>query len=285
MRSLARCWQFAALALIASSPALAQGTISSGNAEFVRTASSWDGSPEANLRGVSLPLTDDNLYEFGWWFRVAGDTEETPFPFPDGQSYNADQSNLSWNDVGGRSLFSASESAGISTANGEINGRVYVWLDIHNLSAVNPLTLEIFNLADFDLQPTASNDTARLVEWTPLGILQLNDAGANFAQYIVSRQGGWPLHYLVRPFGANDVGALLSDAAITNFDNSGSPFGPGDFTAGWQFSLTIAPGATAHLAVYLRVNLGYNCSINLGSGLFCDGLELGDTSIWSASVP
>ncbi len=282
MELFARCREFAALALIAASPVLAQGTISSSDAQFVRTASSWDSSPEANLRGVSLPLTDDHLYEFGWWFRVAGDTQETPFPFPDSQSYYADQSDLSWNDVGGRGLFSASESAGISSGGGD--GRVYVWLDIHNLSTVNPLSLEIFNLADFDLQPTTSNDTARLVEWTPLGILQLNDAGENFAQYSASRVAGWPIHYLVRPYGANDVGAVLSDAAITNFDDSGTPFGPGDFTAGWQFSLTVAPGATGHLALYLRVNLRYNCSMNIGTGIFCDGLELGNTSIWSAAV-
>lgn len=283
MRFLARCWQFAALALIAASPALAQGTISSGDAQFVRTASSWDSSPEANLRGVSLPFTDDHLYEFGWWYRVAGDTQETPFPFPDSQSYNADQSDLSWNNVGGRGLFSATESAGIASSGG--NGRVYVWLDIYNLSAVNPLTLEIFNLADFDLQPTTSNDTARLVEWTPLGILQLNDAGTNFAQYAASRQSGWPIHYVVRPFGATDVGAMLSDAAITNFDDSGTPFGPGDFTAGWQFSLTVAPGGTGHVTLYFRVNLAYNCSLNSGTGIFCDGLELGNTTIWSAAVP
>ncbi len=285
MRSLARCWQFAALALIAASPALAQGTISSGDVQFVRTASSWDSSPEANLRGVSLPLTDDHLYEFGWWYRVVGDTQETPFPFPDSQSYNVDRSDLVWDDVGGRGLFSANESAGIDTDLGEIAAAVYVWLELHNLSAVSPLSLEIFNLADFDLQPTATNDTARLVEWTPIGILQLNDAGGNFAQYVATRQFGWPIHFLVRPFGANDVGALLSDAAITNFDDSGTPFGPGDFTAGWQFSITIAPGATANLAIDLDVNRRYNCSRTAGNGLFCDGLELGNTSIWSAAVP
>jgi len=285
MQISVRCWSFAALALVTAGPSLAQGTISLGDAQFVRTASSWDSSPEANLRGVSLPLTDDHLYEFGWWFRVAGDTQETPFPFPDSQSYDADQSDLAWNNVGGRSLFSAFESAGISTGNGDTNGHVYVWLTILNLSAVNPLTLEIFNLADFDLQPTVANDTARLVEWTPLGILQLNDAGENFAQYSASRQSGSPIHYLVRPYGANDVGAVLSDASITDFDDSGTPFGPGDLTAGWQFSITVAPSAMVTLAVYLRVNLGYNCSLNNGTGLFCDGLELGNPSLWSAAVP
>lgn len=285
MKFLARCWQFAALALIAVSPALAQGTISLGDVQFVRTASSWDSSPAADLRGVSLPLTDDHLYEFGWWFRIAGDTQETPFPVPDSQSYLADQSELTWNNVGGRSLFWAREHAGISSLSGDPNARVYVWLEIMNLSAVNPLTLEIFNLADFDLQPTPSNDTASLVEWTPLGILELDDAGSGFAQYSARRSVGWPIHYLVRPYGVTDVGAELSDAAVTNFDDSGTPFGPGDFTAGWQFSITVAPSATAYATVYLDVNRSYNCSLVNGTGVFCDGLELGSTSIWSAAVP
>lgn len=283
MRSLARCWPFAALVLVATSPAYAQGTISLGNVQFVRTASSWDTSPAADLRGVSLPLTDDHLYEFGWWFRVAGDSQETAFPVPDDQSYNAELSTLTWNDVSGRGLFWAREHAGISTLSGGIDGRVYVWLEIMNLSAVNPLSLEIFNLADFDLQPTTSNDTAGLVEWTPHGILQLNDAGGNFAQYNARREAGRPIHYLVRPFGGTDIGTVLSDTAITNFDDSGTPFGPGDFTAGWQFSITLAPSATAYATVYLAVNRTFNCSLN--SGIFCDGLELGNTSIWSAAIP
>ncbi len=279
-----RCWGFAVLTLVTALPILAQGTISLGNVQFVRTASSWDESPTADLRGVSLPLTDDHLYEFGWWFRVAGDSQETAFPPPDDQSYIDDRSTLNWYNVGGRGLFAAHEDAGISAPYGGLeSGRVWVWLEIQNLSAVNPLTLEIFNMADFDLQPTGTNDTTRLVEWTPHGILQLNDTGSSFAQYNGRRQAGVAMHYLVRPFGATDVGGVLSDAAVTNFDDSGVPFGPGDFTAGWQYTMTVAPNGTTQLAVYLAVNRSFNCSLN--TGIFCDGLEFGSTSVWSAAVP
>lgn len=284
MRFFDHRWGFAALAFVTALPALAQGTISLDAVQFVRTSSSWDGSPAADLRGVSTPLTDDHLYEFGWWFRVPGDSQETAFPLPDTQQYLGDHSLHTWNDVGGRGLFSAEEHATIYTlGSGPPHAIVSVTLYVHNLSDVNPLPLEIFALADFDLQPTAANDTARLVEWTPDRILQLNDTGSSFAQYIAIRQPGQTTHHLVRPFGATDVGAVLSDAAVTDFDDSGAPFGPADFTAGWQLTMPLGPNGIDSARISLNVNRSYNC---LGySGVFCDGLERGDTSIWSAVVP
>ena len=61
------------LALAASS-ASAQGTISNGNVNFIRNASSFDATPVADFNGVSPVLTQDHVFEAGWAFRVAGDS-------------------------------------------------------------------------------------------------------------------------------------------------------------------------------------------------------------------
>lgn len=278
-----RHWGILALVL-AASPALGQGTISINNVQFVRNASCWDTSPSANLAGVSTPLTQDHLFEVGWWFRVAGDPQETVFPVPDTQSYVSDSSFHSWNDVGGRGLFSAEEGGQVfDYSQGSPNGLLSLAMTVHNLSATTPLALEIFNMADFDVQPTANDDSAALVEWTPNRILQIRDPGGNFAQYIALGSPAHQTHFMVRPFGATDIGAVLSDAAVTDFDNSGVPFGPGDFTAGWQFSMVLAPGQSVTASVYLAVNVTSNCYYL--NGLFCDGVELGNTSLWTATAP
>ncbi len=284
MASLARAWGFTVLALVTTSPVLAQGTLTLNSIQFVRNATCWSTSPSADLRGASLPLTEDHLFEVGWWFRVAGDSQETAFPVPDTQLYLGDISSNRWNDVGGRGLFAALESAQLfDYSSGSPTGFVGLTLTVTNLSTVNPLTLDIFNMADFDVQPIAANDTATLVEWTPNRILQINDSAGNFAQYVALSNSPITNHYLVRPFGATDVAAVLSDAAVTNFDDSGTPFGPGDFTAGWQFSMTLPPGGLGSASIYLSVNVGSNCYSIIG--IFCDGLERGDPSLWSAAVP
>ncbi len=284
MRSLARACGFTVLAIVTASPALAQGTLTLNSIQFVRNAACWSTSPSANLVGVSLPLTDDHLFEVGWWFRVAGDNQETAFPVPDSQQYVGNHSSNDWNDVGGRGLFYAQETVELfDYSSGSPTGFVSLTLTVYNMSGANPLTLDIFNMADFDVLPNVSNDTAQLVEWTPNRILQIDDPAGNFAQYVALRNTGITNHYLVRPFGATDVGAVLSDAAVTNFDDSGTPFGPGDFTAGWQFAMTLPPSGVQSASIFLSVNVGSNCYV--GSGIFCDGLERGNTSLWSAAVP
>lgn len=270
------------LALTAAAPTLAQGTITSGDAVFVRGATPWDSSPAADLRGVSPPLTRDHLFEAGWWFRVAGDTREFSFPAPDNQSYVGDLSQIGWSDVAGRGLFSAQESTQVVDSRpsyGRASGYVRMNMVITNLSGSSPLEIELFHFADIDVDGFGS-DSAHLVEWSPAGNIHLTDPSGNFAQYLAA--GGWA-GYMVTPFGANDVAEQLSDASITDFGNTGLPFAAADFVGGWQYSLTIPPGQTDSVQVYLMVNASGNC-LSL-FGVFCDGFPSGDTTVWSLAAP
>lgn len=232
--------------------AWAQGTITDSDANFVRGASPWDASPGANLTGVSATLTEDHVFETGWWFRVAGDTQESLFGTPDSQSYVGSTSTIGWLNVGARGLFSAGEVSVVTDADGPggatPSGYVTITMTITNLSATDPLLIDVFHMVDYDVQPTAGDDTAVAIGTNHVNIA---DAGANTAQYHGVGAGA----FLIRPYGATDLGGVLSDAAVTNFDNTGSPFGPGDFTGGFQWpAVSIPPlGAQAFTAV-LAVN-------------------------------
>lgn len=238
-------------AILVGGMAWGQGTVTDSDANFVRGASPWDTAPEANLTGVSTTLTQDHLFETGWWFRVAGDTQESVFGVPSSQSYVGTTSTNGWLDVGARGLFSAAEVSVVTDADGPggatPSGYVTMTMTITNLSATDPLVIDVFHMADIDLAG-ATNDSA-------LGIgvnhINLTDPSGNTAQYHGVGVGA----YLIRPFGATDLGAVLGNTAVDNFDSSGSPFGPGDFTGGFQWpAVSIPPSSAQAFQAVLAVN-------------------------------
>lgn len=235
------------LALLCSTAVLAQGTITDGAATFARTGTPFDATPTGNFTGVSATTVQDHLFEAGWYFRVSGDTREFFFPAPSTQNYTANTATLDWTDVGARGLFSAREVSVVTNFNGP-SGRVEQTMTITNLSQTNPLVIDIFHMLDFDVQPTAGNDSATQIGTTRIG---LTDPGGATGEYV----GIGASAFMVRPFGGTDLGAVLDDAAVTNLDNSGLPFGPADYTSAMQWaSQTIAPAASASFVVQFSVN-------------------------------
>ncbi|MBX3689321.1 hypothetical protein [Dokdonella sp.] len=235
----------------AASTAQAQGTIVDGPVSFVRGVSPWDGSPGADFKGVAANAAEDQLFEVGWWFRTTADTSESVLGTPSAQSYGGASSVIDWTDVGTRALFSAQEVTTVINLDpgSSPQGEVWMTLRLTNLSQVNSLTLDVFNMVDFDLGGTSGSDSAVLL---PDGMhIRITDAGGVFAEYVAPGASA----YLVRPFGATDVGAVLGNSAVDDFDNSGLPFGPGDFTAGMQWSgITLPPAGSQDLVVHLLVN-------------------------------
>ncbi|MBL8297331.1 MAG: hypothetical protein JNN30_03185 [Rhodanobacteraceae bacterium] len=233
-------------ALLGGSCAFAQGTIIDGPATFILNGTPFDASPTGNFTGVSV-TTQDHLFETGWYFRVAGDTREFFFPVPTTQNYTGNTSTLDWVDVGTRGLFSARQVAVVTNFSGP-SGRVEQTMTITNLSQSTPLVINIFHMLDYDVQPTAGNDSATQIGTTRIG---LTDPGGATGEYVAIGADA----YLVRPFGAADLGAVLDDAVANNFDNSGLPFGPGDFTSGMQWAnRTIAPSTSASFVVQFAIN-------------------------------
>lgn len=240
-----RCFKSAVtlLLLASASTAFAQGTITSGTANYVQTASHWDTSPEVNFTGVG---TGDQLFESGWWFRIEGDTQETVFTAPTTTNYTGNTATINWTDLGGRSLGVVKTI--VLTSAGAGQGEVGTTIAVTN-NGQAAITLHLFNMNDLDVNGSAATDNAVLV--APNNYIRVNDATAGQCEI----RGPGAVAYQVLPFAATtDVAAQLSNTTVTNFPNTGLPFGPGDITAGMQWTLSIAPGATGTVQLYIACN-------------------------------
>lgn len=230
-----------------SALSFAQGTITSGGATFVRNTSGFDFSPSANFTGVTSGA-GDQIFEYGWWYRVSGDTAETPFPNPTSQTYTGDTSTLVWTNVNSRG-FDAREVCVVLGIATPVGGKVTCTMTITNPGAT-ALVIDLFVMTDVDLGGTAGSDSVTV--GIPQQRLDLTDSTVpDTAQFAgVSANA-----LMVRPFNAvTDVAALLSDTAITNFDNSGVPATNFDFTGGFQWSLSVPAGSSRDAVTVVAFN-------------------------------
>ncbi len=238
-------------AIVAFAPALANAqlcTVTSGTAVYtIPAASHYDATPTSNFTGVG---TGDYVFEDGWWFRVAGDTQESFFPAPTTTTCAAADGTITWADVGARGLFSATNTLNLTSA-GANQGVLTLTMSVTNLSTVNPLTISLFHGADFDVNGTAGTDNATLL--SPNTHMSITDTTTGFAEYKASAP--FANAFLVRPFAATtDVFGVLSDTAISNFDNTTLPFVSADFTGAYQWNLVIPAAGTAAVTVQLSGN-------------------------------
>ena len=242
-RSARSRWVLASIIAMACGNLYAQGTITSGGASYVLTASHFDTSPEANFTGVG---TGDQVFESGWWFRIEGDTAETVFPAPTTQNYAGNTATIQWGNLAGRNLAVTKVHTLTSGAAGQ--GETVTSLDVTNNGAA-AITLHLFHFVDFDVNGSAGTDNAVLVSAN--NHIRINDATAGQCEY----RAPAAIAYLVLPFAAaTDVAAQLSNTTVTNFANTGLPFGPGDITSGFQFTLQLDAGATGTVRVHQACN-------------------------------
>jgi hypothetical protein len=230
--------------LLFAGGALAQGTITSGGASYVLTASHWDITPEANFTGVG---TGDQLFESGWWFRIEGDTQETVFPAPTTQNYTGNVATIDWANLATRGV--AINKVITLTSAGAGLGEVGTTITATNNTGA-AITLHLFNMADLDVNGSAGTDNAATVDGNNRYI-RINDATTGQCEYRAPGSVG----YLVLPFAAaTDVAAQLSNTTVTNFTSTGIPFGPGDFTGGFQWTLQLPAGGTGTAQLYIACN-------------------------------
>jgi hypothetical protein len=230
----------AALAL-APHEVLAQGTLTTANLRFDVNSVAATGGMTVDFE---VPTATDHLFEHGWWFRIAGDAAETRFPAPDSQSYVGTVATLNWANVSARGF--AAKLVMTLVQDSATSGRVQSELTLTNNTA-GDLNITVFCYADIDLQPSSGNDSATLVTAND-HIALTTGGGANTAAHRC--RGADALR--VTTFAA--LRNVLNDAAITNLDNGGLPFGPGDYTGAFQWTRTIpAAGSMAFVSV-LAVN-------------------------------
>jgi len=212
----------------------AQGTISDGAVSLDVLSFSSEGV-YINTSGIGA---DDQVYSTGFWYRTGQDTQEYPVTsvIPDNQVYAGNLATLTYNDVGGRGLFSAEVFINIQESMGDDPGIIYS-LRMTPLDGAS--TVDVFFYADPDMDDGSDNDSG-----------YFNDMGGGEWGLVVSDQTCMEMFAITRvadvrgytfadsyqamPF-ANLLG-LLNDTLQTDLDNSGLPFGPGDFTAAFQYS-------------------------------------------------
>ena len=239
----------ATAAIVSAGAASAQiCTITAGAATYqIPAAGHYDATPTSNLTGVG---TGDYVFEDGWFFRVSGDTREFFFPAPTTTTCAGAAGTITWSDVSARGLFSAVNTL-TATSAGAGQGELILTMAITNLSAVNPLVISLFHGVDFDVNGSAGADNAVLLN--PNNYIRVTDTTAGAAE---TRAHNPPADaFLVRPFGATDVFAVLDDAAITNFDNTTLPTNNFDFTGAFQWNLNIPASGTASVSVAWGNNL------------------------------
>lgn len=228
------CYLSLTLAFLLPALSFGQGTITSNTGTFslqtIPTSFVFD-SVDANFIPNGGP---DHVSEQWWWFRLAGDTRETPFNAGMGgfsQSYNGNMAVLTFNQPG---VFSSEmRYTMLNVAVLEPGtASVLTQMRIANVSGA-ALTMSVFNYHDMDVFGPAG-DSAVL----QLPSMRIDDGGV-LTHYGIYRGEGASA-FRAGASGASEMG--LFDGNLDNFVNEGLPFAAGNFSGGFQWNLNIPAG-------------------------------------------
>lgn len=218
-----------------------------GNVVFERTSyptSTTSTAGFANLRGGGTTGAD-HLYQSRWYYRVAGDPGQAVYNNsatsglqPQIISGKGDTAILNWRNTDGRGFDSQLRQRVYST--GQNDGVLSECMTIRNPSTT-PLVIDLYHYVDYDVAGSGG-DSANFVG-TPAQMEVTDPTTADKMYYLGCRS----TNYEVTGFAT--LRGSLGGAAY-NMTNTGIPFGPGDFTGGYQWaSMTVAPNG--ELSVYV----------------------------------
>lgn len=227
--------------LLAPGAAWAIGSITDGGVTFAYT-NFGQGNNDTTNADFTGAGPGDQVFESWWFFRVSGDTRETAFAAPEAEDYSlGNYATLDWSDVAGRGLFSA--QLNVAVIDPGTGGNLFQEM---NVTATTNITLEIFHYSDFDVAGSFGGDSASLASAGPDIQIDVTDGGGTTVPFV----GYGADAYKVTHYGNGAPRALLRDLTDNGTDDlngAGLPFGPDDFTGGFQWSLTLLAGETATL--------------------------------------
>ena len=226
-------------ALIASF-SFGQALINSGTSQF-----GWTSATDFNISGASVRTgtsggasvvysalgSNDQLFQNWWWYRVNGvNAREFALSTLSSKVVSGNSMTLNYREPEGfltELRYTITESA----QGALVTGTAF----ITSVSA-NPLNMSFFNYMDFDMAG-AGNDTATLISDNPSMRMLINDSADIINAEYRAIDG---VAYQVGNFAT--VRTLLSDANVNDLNNTGLPFGPGDFTAANQWNFVLNEG-------------------------------------------
>lgn len=202
--------------------------------------------------GGSADFTNgtDNLFQNWFWYRSTGDTRE--YALSNQTSFNQPAANVAQlqyvepNAAGGRLIFDLT----------------YTLTSIGATSAVTVIDIlvtssgsndaHLFPYIDYDLAGSTSNLATLQSFGNTGGAMQVTHTSGNFGWFEIQAPGGGVSGWEIAAFA--NVRTKLSNTTVDNLSNSGSPFGPGDFTGAFQWSMQMSDGQQAHLRVIKGIN-------------------------------
>jgi MYXO-CTERM domain-containing protein len=226
-------------------------TLNDGNATYVntmptsRTATSG-GSADLRPEGGT---TTDHLFRNTWHWRVNGvDTREFLFSSEAGFGFaeagsGTNTGTQSWTGLdGGR--FNAVLTSVLTDGGAAGQALLVQTMAITNTSG-GALDLALFNFADYDVAGSAGSDSALM---SAADEIQITD-GSNFARHRGLGGNAWQ----VTSF--NTLFTALTNTTVGDLNNTGLPFGPGDYTGAWQWNtLSVGLGGTVTVTAVHAIN-------------------------------
>jgi hypothetical protein len=219
-------------------------TLTDGDATFTlrgirgeRTTTSGGLGDYKSLSGTGAP---DHMFQNWWWYRTDSDTRE--FALSNLTAFEQPQANtVSLTYAEGGLTYEITYTLSDS---GDNQAVVVAQLTIANTTST-PITLNLFNYSDFDMDGSSGGDRAELVRPGYIRVYETNTA------HIVAAET--PFAWQIGAFPS--VRNLLTDTDIDDLNNSGSPFGPGDFTGAFQWRFTLQGGESRSTALALTLNV------------------------------
>jgi PEP-CTERM motif len=248
-----------ATATVSAGLAVAQpgGQLTSGTAVYIQQTAPNAENLASPTGAVFEPegVGPNQLFQNWWYYRVSGDTREYPFGtyarIAGGQiaglsNYVGNTSTYNWTDSDASSVtrFTATYIATLTHGAQVNNATLAQSFQINNPGATT-LNIVLFNYADIDANGTTPVDT---------------DTATGNVNAITDMDGPWQVVHSAVGANAYQVGAfssirdLLLDTNINNLNNTGLPFGPGDYTGAFQWNLSIPAGQSATVTSALAVS-------------------------------
>ncbi len=210
--------------LLFSNLALADGTVSDGivTLNYTTPIDIITGTLDVTVDGTS------HFWAIRFFYRVDGDLQEFDLGASTSESYVGNVATLTWTDVDTRGLLDIEVTMTVTDLGGG-DGALAVSSELTNISG-GDITADFFVYVDADLDGSFGNDSAVLVgpgqiEVTDVTVWNFNASTSDAFQVDV-----FPV-----------IRGLLDDGGLTDLDDSGLPFGPGDISMAFQWADRVVP--------------------------------------------
>ena len=217
-----------------------QTIITSGSSSF-----GWTSATDANISGSTVRTgtsggtsvvysasgSPDQLYQNWWWYRVNGvNSREYALSGLTSKVVSGNRMTLNYREPEGFDVELR------YTITNRPEGALVTGTAFVTSVSSSPLDFDFFNYMDFDIGG-ASNDQAVRISDNPAFRMKIFDTGSNVSAEYRAIDG---IAYQVGNFAS--VRSLLTNTNVDNLNNTGLPYGPGDFTAANQWKFTLYEG-------------------------------------------